>query len=103
MTDLIRKSDALAVVLLGGSPVGMSNRIAALEPVAALDPAAIREAAIRECAEKVRAVVDAWAKAPVEDFHPEDPDRPDLMGEAVKLLHSIAPSILALIQKGTTE
>lgn len=35
MTDMIRKSDALAVVLLGGSPVGMSNRIAALPAVTA--------------------------------------------------------------------
>ena len=33
MCDLIRKSDAQAVVLLGGSPVGMSNRIAALPAV----------------------------------------------------------------------
>ena len=33
MSDLIRRDDALAVVLLGGSPVGMSNRIAALPAV----------------------------------------------------------------------
>ena len=47
MSDLIKRDDALAALTLGDTMTVLQNRITALPTI---DPAAIREAALREAA-----------------------------------------------------
>lgn len=59
MTDMIKRDDALAALTLGDTMTVLQNRIRALP---AVDPAAIREAALREAA----VACDIW---PADEWH----------------------------------
>ena len=92
--DLIRRGDALAAAaglykwsIAAGEE--LETAIAAL-PAVRVDPAAIREAAITECANAI------W-HGPIRDYGRA------AQGRELTAAHNCRDTILALIQKGTAE
>ena len=82
MKDLIERDHALAAVALGDTVNQLQAKIRAIPRAPAPDPAAIREAALREAAALIRPSLE-----------------PSGNGIVVAALHREADAILALIQK----
>lgn len=92
MSDLIKRDDALATLMLGDTMTVLQNRISAIP---AVDTAAIREAALREAAAVAVALAVKWWKEYKDRLSPHCAD-PQYQGMSDGA-DDVADAILALI------
>lgn len=100
MKDLIERDHALAAVALGDTVNQLQAKIRAIPRAPAPDPAAIREAALREAAALMEVAAENCRKQFT--YPPKTKEQRDYQTGAI--IHSnAAAAILDLIQKGPTK